>query len=92
MSFTGFLSRPRREAIAAAQRAGALVQGSPGATTDVLVRGRPNALQVAGTVGGLKLMEIRRQAAKGHPVTVIGESQFWKLVAPKQRRLARRRR
>ncbi len=30
LSFTGFLSRPRREAIAAAKRAGAIVQGSPG--------------------------------------------------------------
>jgi serine/threonine-protein kinase len=81
LSFTGFLRRPRREAIAAATRAGARVQGSPGPTTDVLVRGRPNALQVAGKGGGLKLMEIRRLAAKGHRVTIIGEAQFWKLVA-----------
>ena len=81
LSFTGFLRRPRREAIAAATRAGAKVQGSPGPTTDVLVRGRPNALQVAGKGGGLKLMEIRRLAAKGHRVTIIGEAQFWKLVA-----------
>ena len=81
LSFTGFLRRPRREAIAAATRAGAKVQGSPGPSTDVLVRGRPNALQVAGKGGGLKLMEIRRLAAKGHRVTIIGEAQFWKLVA-----------
>ena len=80
VSFTGFLSRPRSEAIAAAKKAGATVQGKPGQTTDVLVRGRPNALQIAGTVGGLKLMEIRQQAAKGHPVTLIGDAQFWKLV------------
>jgi hypothetical protein len=80
LSFTGFLSRPRSEAIAAAKKAGAIVQGKPGQTTDVLVRGRPNALQIAGTVGGLKLMEIRQQAAKGHPVTLIGDAQFWKLV------------
>jgi serine/threonine-protein kinase len=81
LSFTGFLRRPRREAIASATRAGAKVQGSPGPSTDVLVRGRPNALQVAGKGGGLKLMEIRRLAAKGHRVTIIGEAQFWKLVA-----------
>jgi hypothetical protein len=37
---------------------------------------------VAGKGGGLKLMEIRRLAAKGHRVTIIGEAQFWKLVAP----------
>jgi hypothetical protein len=46
----------------------------------VLVRGRPNALQIAGTVGGLKLMEIRRLAAQGHVVKVIGDAQFWRLV------------
>jgi serine/threonine-protein kinase len=38
VSFTGFLRRPRREAIAAAKRAGAVVQSSPGPSTDVLVR------------------------------------------------------
>jgi len=81
VSFTGFLKRPRRDAIAAARRSGALFQASPGPSTDILVRGRPNALQVAGKDGGLKLMEIKRLAAKGHRVTVIGEAQFWKLVA-----------
>ena len=80
VSFTGFLSRPRSEAIAAARKAGAIVQSKPGHGTDVLVRGRPNALQIAGTVGGLKLMEIRRLAARGQPVTVIGDAQFWRLV------------
>ena len=83
LSFTGFLKRPRREAIAAARRSGAVVQGSPGPSTDVLVRGRPNALQVAGKDGGLKLMEIRRLAARGHRITIIGEAQFWKLVGKK---------
>ncbi len=82
VSFTGFLSRPRREAAALAKRAGAIVQGSPGPSTDVLVRGRPNAQQAAGEAAGLKLMEIRRQAARGHKITVIGEAQFWKLVTP----------
>ena len=52
-----------------------------GQSTDVLVRGRPNALQIAGKDAGLKLMEIRRLAAKGHKVTVIGERQFWKLAS-----------
>jgi eukaryotic-like serine/threonine-protein kinase len=80
LSFTGFLSRPRSEAIDAARKAGAIVQSKPGQSTDVLVRGRPNALQIAGTVGGLKLMEIRRLAARGQPVTVIGDAQFWRLV------------
>jgi BRCT domain type II-containing protein len=85
LAFTGILSRPRSEAIAAARKAGAVVQSKPGNSTDVLVRGRPNALQIAGTAGGLKLMEIRRLAARGHVVTVIGEKQFWKLVEPAPR-------
>jgi len=80
VSITGFLSRPRSEAIAAAKKAGAVVQSKPGQSTDVLVRGRPNALQIAGAAGGTKLMEIRRLAARGHAVRVIGERQFWKLV------------
>jgi serine/threonine-protein kinase len=80
LSFTGFLSRPRSEAAAAARKAGAVVQSKPGRTTDILVRGRPNALQIAGSVGGTKIMEIRRLAAKGIRVTVIGERQFWRLV------------
>jgi serine/threonine protein kinase len=82
VSFTGFLSRPRSEAILAAKKAGAVVQSKPGQMTDVLVRGRPNVLQVAGRVGGTKLMEVRRLAAQGHSVTVIGDKQFWKLVEP----------
>jgi len=80
VSFTGFLSHPRSEAVAAARRAGAIVQTKPGRATDVLVRGRPNPLQIAGAGGGTKLIEIGRLAAKGHPVTVIGDRQFWRLV------------
>src|SRR2546427_10853598 len=75
------LFRSRSEAIVAAKRAGAIVQAKPGRTTDVLVRGRTNALQIAGAVGGLKLMEIRRLATRGQIVTVIGDRQFWRLVA-----------
>jgi serine/threonine-protein kinase len=81
LSFTGFLAHPRDEAVAAARRAGALVQSKPGKTTDVLVRGRPNAQQIAGKDGGSKLIEVRRLAGEGHRVTIIGEAQFWKLVA-----------
>jgi len=92
LSFTGFLSRPRSEAIAAARKAGALVQSKPGRTTDVLVRGRPNQLQIAGDDGGTKLMEIRRLAALGHRITIIGEQQFWKLAKSRTRRRSRDRR
>jgi len=85
VSFTGFLSRPRSEAIAAARKAGAFVQTKPGPSSDVLVRGRPNAQQIAGKAGGVKLLEIRRLATRGQPVKVIGERQFWKLVEPAKR-------
>jgi NAD-dependent DNA ligase len=85
VSFTGFLTKPRSEAIKAARRAGAIVQSSPGPSTDVLVRGRPNALQIAGKAGGTKLLEIKRLAAKGKRITIIGEAQFWKLVERKKR-------
>jgi serine/threonine protein kinase len=80
LSFTGFLSRPRKEAIAAAKKAGAIVQSKPGPSSDLLVRGRPNALQIAGADAGVKLLEVRRLADKGYAVTVIGEKQFWKLA------------
>lgn len=89
LSFTGFLERPRAEAVAAARKAGAVVQSKPGQSTDVLVRGRPNTQQIAGKDGGSKLIEIRRLAAQGIKVTVIGESQFWRLAASKPRRRAR---
>jgi NAD-dependent DNA ligase len=93
VAFTGFLSRPRSQAIVAAKKAGAKVQSKPGNSTDVLVRGRPNVLQVAGNAGGTKLMEVRRLAAMGHAVRVIGDKQFWKLVdgaAPNGKRPRRR--
>ena len=92
VSFTGFLSRPRSEAIAAAKKAGAIVVSKPGPSSDVLVRGRPNALQIAGEDGGTKLLEIRRLAARGHAVKVIGERQFWNLVERKAKSRKSKRR
>ncbi|MFN2570559.1 MAG: protein kinase [Gemmatimonadales bacterium] len=91
LSITGFLTRPRSEAFAAARKAGAIIQSKPGRATDVLVRGRPNRLQIAGEDGGTKLIEIRRLAALGHRITIIGERQFWKLAAPPVRPRARKR-
>jgi len=80
LAFTGFLSRPRVEAARAARRAGAVVHGSPSARTTVVVRGRPNPLQAAGKDAGRKLMEIKRQREKGHRITILNETQFWRLV------------
>jgi serine/threonine protein kinase len=81
LAFTGTLSRPRREAIRAATRAGAIVHGAPSARTTVVVRGRPNVLQAAGRDAGLKLMEIKRLREKGHRITLLDDARFWKLVA-----------
>jgi len=79
-AFTGILSRRRDEAKRAARRAGAIVHSGPSSRTTVVVRGRPNPLQAAGRDGGLKLMEIKRLREKGHRITLLNESQFWKLA------------
>jgi eukaryotic-like serine/threonine-protein kinase len=90
VSFTGFLVRPRADAIDAARCAGAVVQSKPGPSTDILVRGRPNAQQIAGRDGGSKLIEVRRLAAQGIKVTMIGERQFWKLAETKSKTRAKK--
>jgi serine/threonine protein kinase len=81
LAFTGILGRPRREARAAARKAGAVVHGGPSGRTTVVVRGQPNPQQAAGRDAGLKLMEIKRLRAKGHRITLLNERQFWRLVA-----------
>ena len=81
LAFTGILTRKRRDAMAAARRAGAIVHGMPSARTTVVVRGRPNPQQAAGKEGGLKLMEIKRLREKGHRITLLNEGQFWRLAA-----------
>jgi eukaryotic-like serine/threonine-protein kinase len=80
LTFTGILSKPRRDAIRAARRAGAVIHSGPSSKTTVIVRGRPNVLQAAGRDGGLKLMEIKRLREKGHKITVLNETQFWRLA------------
>jgi serine/threonine protein kinase len=81
LAFTGILTKKRRDAIRAARRAGAIIHGGPSARTTVVVRGRPNPLQAAGRDAGLKLMEIKRLREKGHRITLLNETQFWKLAA-----------
>jgi serine/threonine-protein kinase len=80
LAFTGILSRRRSEAAKAARRAGATVHGSPSATTTVVVRGRPNPLQAAGRDAGRKLLEIKRLREKGIRITLLNETQFWRLA------------
>jgi len=80
LAFTGILSKRRSEAARAARRAGAIIHSGPSAKTTVVVRGRPNPLQAAGRDAGLKLMEIKRLREKGHRITLLNETQFWRLV------------
>ena len=84
LAFTGILARPRADAIRAARRAGAFVHSSPSVKTTVLVRGRPNPQQAAGRDAGIKLMEIRRLREKGHRITLLNETQFWRLAGRSQ--------
>jgi hypothetical protein len=84
LAFTGILSRKRIDAVRRARRAGAIVHGGPSSLTTVVVRGRPNPLQAAGRDGGLKLMEIKRLRANGHRITLLNETQFWRLALPRR--------
>jgi hypothetical protein len=81
ITFTGILTRTRREAQEAARRAGAVIHSGPSAKTTVIVRGRPNPQQAAGRDGGIKLMEIKRLREEGHRITLLNETQFWRLAA-----------
>jgi eukaryotic-like serine/threonine-protein kinase len=81
LAFTGILTLPRNVAARAARRAGARVHRMPSVKTTVVVRGRPNPQQAAGRDAGLKLMEIKRLREKGHGITLLDESRFWRLVA-----------
>ena len=58
----------------------AIIHRGPSAKTTVVVRGRPNPLQAAGKDGGIKLMEIKRLREKGHRITLLNETQFWRLA------------
>jgi serine/threonine-protein kinase len=86
VAFTGILTRTRREAVRAAERAGAVVHSAPSVRTTVVVRGRPNPLQAVGKSAGIKLMEIKRLREKGHRITVLDESSFWRLAGKKRNR------
>lgn len=80
LAFTGILDVPRKDAAAAAKKAGATVHGGPSAKVTVVVRGRPNVLQAAGKDGGRKLLELKRLREKGVRIALLSEAQFWRLV------------
>lgn len=80
LAFTGVLTQKRSEAVRAARRAGAVIHDMPSVRTSVVVRGRPNPLQAAGRDSGRKLIEIKRLREKGHRITLLNETQFWRLI------------
>ena len=84
LTFTGILTKKRSEAVRAARRAGAIIHSGPSAKTTVVARGRPNPLQAVGRDAGLKLMEIKRLRAKGLRITLLNETQFWRLVSARR--------
>jgi hypothetical protein len=51
-----------------------------GTARERLSRVGPNPLQAAGRDAGLKLMEIKRLREKGHRITLLNETQFWRLA------------
>ena len=79
MTFTGILSKRRSEAAAAAKAALSSTAGHRLRPQSWFVDG-PTRCKPAGRDGGLKLMDIKRLRAKGHKITLINESQFWRLV------------
>jgi hypothetical protein len=51
----------------------------------LVVRGRPNPLQAAGRDAGIKLIQIQRLREKGHRITLLNETLFWRLAGRKLR-------
>ena len=79
--FTGTMSLVRREAEAAAERAGATVTGGVFRSTNYLVVGQTN-LAVVGQDGlSGKARQAAELAANGSGIEIIDEATFWKLLA-----------
>jgi NAD-dependent DNA ligase len=77
--FTGGLSIPRAQAVKLARRAGAIVQKAVGGETDVVVVGDESPHWKAGGKGQ-KLLDVDREAERGHHIVLLRESRFLKLV------------
>ena len=77
--FTGTLSLARAEAKQLARRAGAVVENSVSQATDIVVLGdqSPNWKAEA---KGQKLLDVDREAERGHMIAVVGEKKFLALV------------
>ena len=80
ISFTGPLGIPRPQALKLARRAGARVIDSPSGALDVLVVGDDSPAWIAGTSGGIKILEVIALRERGYPITMITARQFGHLV------------
>jgi hypothetical protein len=77
--FTGGLSMLRAEAKKLARKAGAIVEDRVGRTTDVVVVGDQSPHWKA-EAKGQKLLDVDREAERGHKIAVVKESRFLALV------------
>lgn len=80
VSFTGPLGIPRQQANRLARRAGARVIDSPSGALDVLVVGDDSPGWIAGTSGGVKILEVLALRERGYPITMITARHFGHLV------------
>ena len=79
--FTGPLSISRAEARKLARKAGALVESQVSQATDCVVVGRQSPNWKA-EAKGQKLLDVDREAERGHRIALLTESRFLALVRP----------
>jgi serine/threonine protein kinase len=80
VSFTGPLGISRAHATRLARRAGARVIDSPSGALDALVVGDDSPGWIAGTSGGIKILEVLALRERGYPITMITARQFGRIV------------
>jgi NAD-dependent DNA ligase len=77
--FTGRLSRPRAAARKLARKAGAIVETAVSHATDVIVVGDRSPHWKA-DAKGQKLLDVDREAERGHRIAILTETRFLALV------------
>lgn len=84
IAFTGALHIPRREAADLAAAAGCDVGGGVTSATTILVVGDQDVRHLNGKEKSAKHLKAEKLIADGHPLRIIGESDFAALVSPAQ--------
>jgi DNA polymerase-3 subunit epsilon len=79
--FTGALSIPRRQAAEIAASSGCEVAPSVNKTTTLLVVGDQDIRKLAGHEKSSKHRKAEKMIAKGHPIRILSESDFQRLVS-----------